>query len=166
MTTSILIWALIIVTNANAVNVSTGYTTEGLCKDAISIAKYGLTVMEKKSADEAYRVQQTRLKQEFEAAHPPHPTTDKDRATCAIVDNGDGSGGSAGAMTVYGDVQIDYSCTINKNTGMTTYQWSTPGSFGGGGGGTGGGYTVGSSNHDYENNIKFAKCVAVNPEDK
>jgi hypothetical protein len=163
----VLVWALIIVTNANTINVSTGYPNEGLCKDAISLAKYGMTVMEKKSADEAEKVKQARMEQEFQEAHPPHPTTADDK--CATVIGSDG----AGVMVFGGDASgggpssVHLPCTINKKTGMTTYQRFSPDSYGGGGGtGGGGGYAMISPSYIYENNIKFAKCVAVNPEDK
>jgi hypothetical protein len=138
-----MIWALIIVTGAANVNVSTGYPNKAICEDAISIVKTGMTVIEKKSSDEADKVREARLDQEFLAANPPRPTIKQDEGKCGKVNK-------SGVTYFSGQ----YSCTIDEDTNTTSFNrnpWVTTTSIG----------IV-----DPDRAIKYAKCVLVDSSKK
>jgi len=140
-----MIWALIIVTGTASVNVSTGYPNKALCEDAISIARTGMTVMEKKSADEADRVREARLDQEFAEAHPTRPPTKDDEKKCPHYNK------NGGIAIMTGSVN----CYIDDDDGMIHFTRHSFFSV-----------TSGSNYYDPAREIKYAKCVLVDPKDR
>ena len=77
-----LVWALIVVSSTANVSFSTGYPTEGACKDALSIARTGRTVAEEEeAARRADKAREQRLA-EYQARNPPRPSTPQDEKRC------------------------------------------------------------------------------------
>jgi hypothetical protein len=139
-----MIWALIIVTGTANVNISTGYPSKTLCEDAISIAKTGMTVMENKSAEEAEKIREARLDQEFAASHPSRPATADDNAKCSHGTKSSISFGSGN----------DPTCMVDDDTKTVSF---TRHSY----------FTMGyGSIYDPVREIKYAKCVLVDPKDR
>lgn len=135
-----LIWALIIVTGAANVNVSTGYPNKALCEDAISIAKTGRTWIEQKSYLEAEKIREDRLEQEFQDAHPSRPATEDDIKKCTMF-----SGSLSGFRTRLG---WDPICFVDVETNITSFIRPN---------------TAPKIDDDPASKIKFARCVMVTP---
>lgn len=136
-----LVWALIIVSGTANVSFSSGYPSKELCEDAVSIAKTGMTVAEKKAADDAQQARRTKAAQEYQEAHPPREPTAEDRKQC--FDN------RAGLVLGWGSTSD--SCSIEKD-GLTHFQ-AAEGYFG-------------TSTYNQAAEIKYAKCVMVNSKEK
>lgn len=66
-------WILISVTSGGAVHETSSFPSRALCEDALSIAKTGLTVTEKKAADDNTAREGRRLEEAWRSAHPPRP---------------------------------------------------------------------------------------------
>lgn len=136
-----LIWALIVVSGTANVSLSSGYPSKALCEDAMSIARTGMTVEEKKASDDAERAGRARAAQVYQDAHPARATTPADKKTC----HDNTSGGSAFGSS------SDF-CVMEKD-GMTRFY---PGAMSS--------WSVGP--YLPEREIKYAKCVMIVPTDK
>lgn len=141
-----MIWALIVVTGAANVNVSTGYPNKTLCEDAASIARTGKTVAEQKAADEAEMARRAKLDREYEEGHPPRQPTKDDEQQCTRY-RADGSW-AGGVLYVGGN-----DCYISEKDGLTHFSRQSFVTFSNGG-------------YDAAREIKYAKCVLVDPKDR
>lgn len=128
-----LVWALIVVSYTANVSFSTGYPTEAICQDAMSIARTGYTVAEKAATDRRDSEAAKKRVAEYQEKNPARSTQPGDEKKCfdgRTFPNSFGSSGSYCAM---------------ENDGMTRFYPTSLSVFSGG-----------SSSE-----IKFAKCVQV-----
>jgi len=78
-------WTLIVVTQMGVVSAST-YGTEQLCRDAESVARYGMTVAEKIDSDRAAKERYEKDVANWKATHPPRPPkTENEKAWVASI---------------------------------------------------------------------------------
>ncbi len=138
-----LVWALIVVSGAANVSFSSGYPSQALCEDAISIARTGMTVDEKKSSDEAAKVVEDRAEQEFQASHPSRIPTAEDKLNCGKI-----------SKTSWIMVGGQSNCVIDTDKNLTIFSRRYLVT------------TTMSAINDPSREIRYAKCVLVDPEDK
>jgi len=136
-----LIWALIVVSGSANVSLSTGYPSKALCEDAISIARTGMTLAEKKAHDEAERDRRAKELKAYQDAHPARATKPSDKKECFDNTSGDRGYGSSAAFCV---MESDGMTRFYQNNSVWSYSIST----------------------SPDREIKYAKCVMVDTKDK
>lgn len=136
-----MIWALIVVTGAGSVSFSSNYPNKAICEDAISMARTGMTVEERKASDARSKQARQEGIRKYQEAHPTRPTKAEDEKNC--FDGRTGSGFGFGSSGSY--------CIMERD-GQTRFYPMNVATF--------------NTTYNATSEVKYAKCVMVPKDEK